>query len=183
MATQRAEIRIVADAPQDHALLMQVSVRGEDVYCGVCLPDGREMLRQTYHASGQAHIHTPAGRQLHEPRTPPASLTGRHRLFGGSPDLRLARWGYSPRPDTGRRRTLRLPADDLLTQPGWSVAVWLIEQGRDDLIAEILDEHDVIIGSTVVEWTQPIVLAFAWTMSPEKWARLPGQSPVDRRSR
>ncbi len=183
MAGQRAEVRIVADAAQDHALLMQVSVKGEDIYCGVCLPDGWQMLRQSYHASGQAHVHTPAGRLLHEPRTPPASFEGRHRLFGGSPDLTLARWGYSPRPDTGKRRTLRLPVGDLQRQPGWSIAVWLVERGRDDLITDTLAEHGVILGSTVVEWTQPMVLAFVWTMSPEKWARLPGSPLVPRRSR
>ena len=174
MPAQRAEVRIVVDALQDQALLMQVTLKGEDIYCGVCLPDGREMLRQSYHASGQAHIHTPAGRQLHQPGTPPASFTGRRRLFGGSPDLTLSRWGYRPRPDAGKRRTLRLPVQDLLTQPGWSVAVWLVERGRDDLIAETLDEHDVILGSTAVEWTQPMVLAFAWAMSADKWARPPG---------
>lgn len=100
--------------------------------------------------SGQGHSHTPDERLLHEPKVPPAIFTGRRRLFGGSADLAMTRWGYEPKHDTAKRRTLRLARNDEATEVAQNVTVT-----PEDDFNEVGTQHTVT-ATTTNQFGEPV---------------------------
>ena len=151
---QRAELRVVIRENDRHSLVAWAKLEGFDLYYG---PAGN-LLRGSYHETGAAHLHTPAGRVDYEKRVMPATFSGKLLLgsAGGCID-------YNSRPDTPYRRSLIIDASRLRS---CAVDLWAIEGGRKDLVQEVLEETsrahpkvDAIVDHVVADWTQPQLLA------------------------
>ena len=171
---QKAEIRVVLRQDDQYATAFFATLKGEDLYYGPRLRIGDETFRASYHASGKQHLRTPMGRKINEPLTRPRDLKGKKKLGASSGNPTMLQWGYKPKPDTATRRTVILD-NAQLRYPSWTVDLWAIEAGRDDLVAEALRDYEncgVVVASVRADWPQPQLLAVVWTLTPEGWIAL-----------
>ena len=170
-SSQKAHLRIALHDNGKYQLVLRANVDGFDIYAG---PHGmKNLLRSSWHETGKVHIHTPIGRELGKPQVRPESFTGKAKLYQGAyigPD-----WSYRPKSDSAVRRTLLIekPRDG---RP-LNCAIWAIEQGRIDLVNEVLTEYDgsrglALVAHAATEWTQPSLLAVVSTLSDTAWASL-----------
>lgn len=142
------------------ALLVAASLSRNELYIASPMPVGAPDLRQSMHASGKGHVHTPAGRPVHDERPPLTEFTGRRQLWSAAPDLGLLSWTYKPKPDKKNRRTLLLRASDFgVEHPTCTVTIVGLEQGRADLVNEALADYPLVVNWVLLGHTQPQLLA------------------------
>lgn len=154
------------------ALLVAASLNKNELYISSPMPAGPD-LRQSMHASGKGHVHTPAGRLLHGEGAPLGDFTGKRQLWSAAADLDLLSWTYKPKPDKKSRRTLMLRSSYFgVDYPSCTVALVGVEQGRADLVDEALADYPVVIDSVLLDHAQPQLLAVAWTLTAESAAAL-----------
>lgn len=154
------------------ALLVAASLSKNELYISSPMPAGPD-LRQSTHASGKGHVHTPAGRLLHDERAALATFSGKRQLWSAAPDLGLLSWTYKPKPDKKNRRTLLLSTRYFgIDYPSCTVAIVGVEQGRADLVDEALADYPIVIDWALLDHTQPQLLAVAWTLTAESAAAL-----------
>jgi hypothetical protein len=165
---QEAQLRVVLRNEGRYQLLCFADLKGFDLYAG---PHGvRNKLRSSWHRTGQAHLHTPAGRQIGPPRVMPEHFEGKAKLFSGGytgPD-----WSYQPKPDSPTRRTLIV--DKRSIESGLACDIWAVEAGRDDLVGEILAEYSgsggiELVSHVRVAWTRPQLVGVVGTLTLAAW--------------
>lgn len=156
---------MLADGNQ-HALTMGATLSKGELYVWSPIP-GVPDLRQSYHASGQGHVHTPAGRLRHDDSVPTAAFTGSRRLWGASVDPGLVSWNYTPKSDTPKRSTLILDRGTVGQYPSCTVDVWAVETARTDLVEEVLSTYQVVIAHVLAANDAPWLLAIAWSITLE----------------
>ncbi len=170
VSRQRGELRVVLERESSYALLSRVTVHGDDLYCGIHTSTKEELLRSTYHASGQGHIYVFDGakRVLNSRRERLGDFKGCERLWAiGDPgDLE---WSYQLK--EGSNRTNFIVNIDNLRTP-CTVDIWIIERGRVDLLTDIIllyQDHFMMrfVGFKLMDWTHPQVFAVAWKPSDE----------------
>ena len=157
--------------------MFRTNLRGHDLYYGTPLQQERMSFSSSYHDSGKTYLHTPVGQRPGKSTTPLAQFAGKRELGTSSGDLRLLRWDYKPKPDTSTRRTLVLDVTKL-PRPlrSWTVALWGVEHGREDLVDEIVSGgvygNMPVLGHLHADWTEPELVVVLWTLSPAAWTAL-----------
>ena len=97
---QEAHLRVVLHNEGRHQLMCGADLRGFDLYAG---PAGfKNMLRSSWHETGQVHLHTPVGRKIGPPRIRPEQFQGNVKLFSGG--YTGIDWSYRPKLDSSTRR-------------------------------------------------------------------------------
>ncbi|MEQ1844714.1 MAG: hypothetical protein ABL983_03950 [Nitrospira sp.] len=172
---QEAHLRVVQHHEGRYQLLFFADLLDFDLYAG---PHGvQNVLRSSWHETGQVHIHTPEGRKLGPPRVMPQHFEGTAKLYSGGytgPD-----WSYRPKPDSLTRRTLIL--DKRSIERSLTLDIWAIEAMRDDLVAEVLAEYSGargidLVSHATVAGTRPQLMAVAGTLTLPAWDSL--RSPM-----
>lgn len=168
---QEAHLRVVLHNEGRHQLLCFVDLLDFDLYSG---PHGvQNMLRSSWHRTGQVHVHTPEGRKIGPPRVMPEQFQGKAKLFSEGytgPD-----WSYRPKLDSSTRRTLIL--DKRSIERSLACDIWAVEAGRDDLVAAVLAEYNGsdgidLVSHVRVDWTRPQLMAVAGTLTLAAWESL-----------
>lgn len=166
---QKAELRVIVVDGSRYALIVRATLDDEDLYCAVQKTHQGEALRQTYHKSGKRHTYVRETlRLLDDPSVPLRNFAGREKVWGVSPDLQGLDWSYKPKSDSPTRSSMILNLADLPEM--WSVELWCIEKGRQDLVSEMLSSYPGGLGKlqhVLIDWTQPQLLAIALTLAPE----------------
>ncbi len=170
MAKQKAELRVVVTNGNDFGLFWRASLSGHDVYSGPPpIPQG-EMLRHSYHALGQTHLHLPDRRVGGSQRTPLKSITDK-LLVSGPFSGTIRTTGYRCKPDNQRRQTFIVDVRELHVR-NLSVELWAVVKGQPDLIREIISDtyegFRLRVGSIHADWVDPELLAVIWTFAPDK---------------
>jgi len=169
--TQEAHLRVVLHHEGKYQLLFFADFENFDLYAG---PHGtRNLLRSSWHATGQVHTHTPAGREDGTPQVPPEDFKGRERLYSGG--YTGNDWSYKPKPDSPIRRTLVI--DQHAVERNIMLDLWAVEKGRADLVAEILAEYDgskgiELVSYLPIDWSQPQLVVVVGTMTLASWTAL-----------
>lgn len=171
---QRAELRVAVYDGDRYGLHWRATLRGYDLYHGSPPTDLGEMLRASHHASGRSHLHLPDRLVGQSQKVPLSDLQGSEKL--GATSHNKPSWGYRPKSDRAFRRTLILDLRELKDVPSFTVELWGIEQGRADLIEQVLQEEYLpvgrVLGHIMADWTQPWLLALVWTLTQEGWSNL-----------
>lgn len=178
----QGEMMIYLSNGDKHALLLDVIVTKDgDIYIGAAHLRGfkKELLRQSWHASGKGHIYTPAGRVLHRPKEPPGQLREPRYLFScSSPDPGMLRWDYSPK-ERPRRLNFSITPDLLSGLQGWWIEIWALPSTANE--RDVLKRGQAVLARAVMHWTRPVVMAVLWTLTPEAWEALVRQIQEDSR--
>lgn len=170
MSAPTGEMRVYFSNQDKHGLIVNVDVTKKgDVYIGDAHLPGVQLLKQSWHASGKGHVHTPAGRLLHTPKESPSNIPKPRRLWGSAPDLALLDWTYRPQ-ERPRRVNVRVDVALFKKAPSWTIDIWALPSTTE--IPQVLASYDIVSQHAVMEWTSPAVLAVVWTMRPEAWASL-----------
>lgn len=169
---QSAELRIVYQRKDRHALVGRVTVRGFDVYFGFRGQGSEEILGSSYHETGKTHTKIAGGRKriIGSPVRPVQEFQGAQRVWAGGPSPEELTWKYRVRAELGSRRNFIVDLDALEVVP--TVDVWLIERGGVTPLADIMQAYrssayQQFIDCKIVDWTQPWVLTVAWSPKPE----------------
>jgi hypothetical protein len=167
---QEAELRIVLRRGDSNALMVRASIVDDELYCGMHEKTNEEVLRTSYHGTGQTHTYVADGaKRVEDTATVPLlEFQGKERIWGIAPDTDALEWTYTLSPDSAIRRNLLLDLGEVPEM--WSVDIWMIEHGRTDLVEETLAFYgrgDRIISYRHIDWTQPQLLAVAWAPSDE----------------
>lgn len=179
---QRAELRVAVFDGDRYGLYWRATLRGYDLYHGAPPTGLGEMLRASHHASGQFHLHLTDRLVGQSQKAPLSNLQGSEKLGAVSHDS--PSWGYQIKPDKTIRRTLILNLHELRDIPSFTVELWGIEQGRTDLLEQVLQEEyspgGCVLGHIIADWTQPWLLALAWTLTQEGWVNLKRSVEADK---
>jgi hypothetical protein len=149
-----------------HALLLHAEIVGDHLYCGS--PVLGESVRASYHADGKCHVYWPGGREIGTRGAPLRQLRGKHLMCGGSIGmLHILDWTYRVVPDRKhRRKTVVLDLDDVSQLA--SLSLWAIEQGRQDLVNEVLTNPQLVpLAHAHSDWSQPQLLVVLWRPSQD----------------
>lgn len=162
------QVRVVVHDGDRAALVLGVEHNARELYAfAPTAPDVRD-LRESIHGTGLSHIHTPAGRLLHEPRPPLADWKGYAQLLSSAPDLNLLSWDYRPKRPSERRHLMHLDVAAFgQTYPSCTVSAFGVEAGAEHLVDEVLSAMPVLIGSLVVRREQPWIVVVAWAITWE----------------
>ena len=171
VSKQRGELRVVLERGSSYALLSRVTVRGDNLYCGIHSSTKEELLRSTYHESGRGHIYVFDGakRILNPRRERLRDFKGCERVWAIGDDPDALEWGYQLKGGS-KRMNFIVTIDDLPTPP--TVDIWIIERGRLDSLADIIRFYQGhfamrFLGFKLMDWTHPQVFAVAWRPSDE----------------
>jgi hypothetical protein len=178
MKQQKADLRIVVRARDRYAVAFYARLQGYDLYSGTRLNFGPDQLfRHSYHQSGKSHLRvpTPASRAVGEDATPLAHLKGKQRIGAASSELQGLEWGYQPKPDSARRRSVIIDLESL-TVPSFTSELWALEPGKPELVEEVFQWYEasagVVLAYVIADWCTPNLLLVAWSLRPEAWAAL-----------
>jgi hypothetical protein len=169
--SQEAHLRVVLHHDGRYQLLFFADLIGFDLYAG---PHGvQNLLRSSWHATGQVHTHTPAGRQVGPPRVMPENFVGKAKLYSGG--YTGSDWSYKPKPNSSHRQTLVLERHAI--ERGLTIDLWAVETNRLDLIAEVLGQYSgsrgvELVSHATTDWTRPQLVAVAGTLALAAWAAL-----------
>ncbi len=166
---QKAELRIVAEWQRQIALLWQANLNGDDLYAGTARQGNYEVFRFSYHATGQTHFYVGPQRIVTQRRPRTTQLEGAQRLLTWNPGMLMP--GYKPKPDSKTHRTSRLSLDDSVPL---AIELWAVEGGRTTKpLDEVMKEKPYtytsceVRASVVADWTNPQLVAVAWTFSKD----------------
>ena len=112
-------------------------------------------------------------------------FAGRDRVAAASGSVDHLDWPYWLRSETARRRNLVLDLESI-NCPSWTVEFWVIERDHRDLVDERLREvtdAGLLVTYLLVDWTDPQILVYAWTLRPEARAALDRAIEGDSRAR
>jgi hypothetical protein len=172
MSTPSAELRVYYSRADRHALVFNVEIakRG-DVYVGAMHIPGKQVLKQSWHASGKSHMHTPADRHIHKPKVPPGKLQEPHRLMGSSFSPELRDWSYQPR-ERARRMNISIDLDRLGPGVQANVDLWAIPS--IDHMPSVLAFYKnlIVLGHVVMDWSTPNLVVVVWDLTPGAVASL-----------
>ena len=166
---QKAELRLVAERQGQFALLWQANLNGDDLYAGTARHGDYEVFRFSYHATGQTHFYVGSQRIVTQRRPETAQLQNAQRLLTWNPGLLTP--GYESKPDSKTRRTSHLSLGDSMPL---AIELWAVEGGRTTKpLDEVMKEKPYtyksceVLASVVADWTNPQVVAVAWTFSKD----------------
>ena len=117
----------------------------------------------------------PPNRTKPKRANPPEHLKGKHLVGASSSDFHALKWGYKPKPDSAKQRTVFI---DLATlkAPGFTNALWALEPGKPELVKDVFEQYEnaagVVLVHTIADWCAPNLLLLAYTLRPEAWANL-----------
>jgi hypothetical protein len=172
MSKPQAELRVYYTLGDKHALVFDVTIaKAGDVYVGPMHIPGRQVLKQSWHASGKGHMHTPAELYLHKPKVPPGELREPLRLMGSSFSPELRDWSYQPRE---RNRRMNVSIDIGRLGPGVqaNTDLWAIPS-VDHMPAVLKFYKDyIVLGRAVMDWSTPNLVVVVWDLTPKALASL-----------
>ena len=191
MSAKPVELYAVLGEPPNGLLVAKVWVeKAGDLYITTHAPFPMEG-KYSHHTSGVTHhYHELIKRRSGEGEAKQTQLRGMrgHELVSAwdSP-APIPPDGYSPRPDTKRRRTLVAPMPAM----GWQFSVWAIQRGSRDIAERIAETNPwptvETFATLLMDWSDPwLLLAFARWTAPKPYRlfryepSLPGRVPFER---
>ena len=172
MGKIRAELRVYAKADGQYALLRYVNYNRNDIYAGTGFIDGigSNLFRASYHETGKNHIHIPVkpGKHIGVEGEPPSKLTDKRMITSGGGDLRMLKWSYGkPKKEKKNRKTLILDVEKIPVAR-CNVEVWIAPAARQDLIDEVLEEHNrpgtEVVATLKADWCDPEIIVVVWML-------------------
>ena len=172
---QRAEIRVVLHDNGRYHLVLDARVHGFDVYSQSGLAWGKKAnFKSSWHETGKTHLFTPFERQIGTQKVAPQNFKGKMQLPAGAHGGVLT-WGYKLKADTNNRRSLVIEVSLLEGKP-YTAELWAVEQGREDLVQEIVTgagyQGKEVVGYIVADWTQPQLVALVSTLTDSAMSAL-----------
>jgi hypothetical protein len=169
---QKLELRVVIFDGQRHALYLSLSLFGQDIYTTLGGSSGRNLIRHSYHWSGETHLRVAERIVSRAKQTRLQSISGRARIAVASQSLSGLDWSYKFKNDSKTRRNIIIHTRILADIPSFTVEVWAIEPKQDNKNALMSEfEQNRILTHAHINWTNPEFVIVVWTLTDQGWQK------------
>jgi hypothetical protein len=168
---QKFELRVLLFDGKRYAIYQSSSVNRHDIYTSMGHLDGRNLFRQSYHRSGQSHLHFAGQKLPQKPGEMPDNISGHVQIACTSMTFGpLIRWNYKPKKENRTRRNIII---DIRTLPAPQITaeLWAIKPNQPENVSAVLSkfQEHLIIHHEHITHTNPEFVVIIWTLSAEKW--------------